>query len=44
MKAHLLYKRQDFLPGDDLSWVADAPIADFEINTLVSAIASADAF
>lgn len=44
MKAHLLYRDQDFLLGGDLSWEADTLIADLELNTLFSAMAAGDAF
>jgi DNA mismatch repair ATPase MutS len=44
MKAHLLYRDQDFLPRGDLPWGSDTLIADLELNTLFAAMAAGDAF
>lgn len=44
MKAHLMYRDQDFLLGGDLPWGSDTLIVDLELNTLFSAMASGDAF
>jgi DNA mismatch repair ATPase MutS len=44
MKAHLMYRDQDFLPGGDLPWGSDTLIEDLELNTLFSAMGAGDAF
>ncbi|MFT4063653.1 MutS-related protein [Paraburkholderia sp.] len=44
MKAHLMYRDQDFLLAGDLPWEADTLIADLELNTLFSAMAADDTF
>jgi DNA mismatch repair ATPase MutS len=44
MKAHLMYRDQDFLPSGDLPWGSDTLIADLELNMLFAAMCAGDAF
>ncbi len=44
MKVHLLYRNEDFNPGQDLPWNADAMMQDLELNTLLTAMAKEDDF
>jgi DNA mismatch repair ATPase MutS len=44
MKAFLMYRDQDFLPGGDLPWGSATLIEDLELNTLFSAMCAGDAF
>jgi hypothetical protein len=42
MKAHLMYRDQDFVLTGDLPWGADMLMADLELNTLFAAMAAGD--
>jgi Mismatch repair ATPase (MutS family) len=44
MKAHLMYRDQDFLLRGDVEWGADTLIADLELKTLFATMAAGDAF